>query len=545
MPGTRAARSASPDTGPAPRRGRPGHAQPHRRHADHRGRDPVGTHPRRQHAAPRRGAGGKEDLRCASSGWYPSGDEIAAAVNALRPATSFVFTYRRHRADPRRHSRRRGDGGLRRADRGAEDARAILASHYADPEARIEQAPLRMAPVPEGAPDREPGLQGARASPWQRARDGGVAGDLRAMLAGLPAALTGGRPLLSETLRADPTEGCFAAPLTAGGRGTSRGRHRQLPFQPATAGSAPTWCCAARNRGLAAAAQRSAECSQRSRPSAADPRARARDQALSRCARVGAEAGAGDAVGDRAGPRPSRSARASTSASVTGSAASLRLHLLRRQPERPARHRDQRRRRSPGSRGNRARRRAPAGGRPRASRAGCWRRRRRCRRAAAGSSPPRGRPRARRARRRRPRTAAIASHRHRRGAERLARAGDPRRVEVGHRQPGAGAVQEPREREADVPSPFTATCTPARSRPSRCRTAASQAEEDPARGEGRGIAAVAGVAGDMRGLARHLVHVGDRRADVLGGDVAPAQPVDRAAHGAHHRRGLRPVGRES
>ena len=115
--------------------------------------------------------------------------EIVAAVNALRARYSYVFT----------------SGGIGpthddiTADAVAaafgvtidvrEDARAILASHYADPEADLNEARLRMARMPEGAVlidnpvSKAPGFSIGNVHVMA-----GVPEIFRAMLAGLSAA---------------------------------------------------------------------------------------------------------------------------------------------------------------------------------------------------------------------------------------------------------------------------------------------------------------------------------------------------------------------
>jgi molybdopterin-biosynthesis enzyme MoeA-like protein len=95
-----------------------------------------------------------------------------------------------------------------------EDARAILASHYADPERDLNPARLRMARVPEGATlienpvSKAPGFSIGNVHVMA-----GVPAIFEAMVAGLLPRLTGGRPLLSETLRVDRPEGEIAGPL--------------------------------------------------------------------------------------------------------------------------------------------------------------------------------------------------------------------------------------------------------------------------------------------------------------------------------------------
>jgi molybdenum cofactor synthesis domain-containing protein len=140
--------------------------------------------------------------------------EIVAAVNALRSRYDHVFT----------------SGGIGpthddiTADAVAaafgvtldvrEDARAILAANYADPERDLNPARLRMARIPAGAAlienpiSRAPGFSLGNVHVMA-----GVPAIFEAMVAGLLPRLTGGRPLLSETLRVDRPEGEVAGPL--------------------------------------------------------------------------------------------------------------------------------------------------------------------------------------------------------------------------------------------------------------------------------------------------------------------------------------------
>ena len=87
----------------------------------------------------------------------------------------------RHRPDPRRHHRRlRSPRPSASAIDVREDARAILAANYANPEVDLNPARLRMARIPDGAELIEnPVSQGAGLQPRQRARDGRRAGGLR------------------------------------------------------------------------------------------------------------------------------------------------------------------------------------------------------------------------------------------------------------------------------------------------------------------------------------------------------------------------------
>jgi molybdenum cofactor synthesis domain-containing protein len=141
-------------------------------------------------------------------------DEIVAAVNALRARYDHVFT----------------SGGIGpthddiTADAVAaafgvpigvrEDARAILATNYADPEVELNAARLRMARIPEGATlidnpvSKAPGFSLGNVHVMA-----GVPAIFQAMVAGLLPRLVGGRPLMSESIRIDRPEGEIAGPL--------------------------------------------------------------------------------------------------------------------------------------------------------------------------------------------------------------------------------------------------------------------------------------------------------------------------------------------
>lgn len=140
--------------------------------------------------------------------------EIIAAVNALRARYTQVFT---SGGIGPTHDDITADCiaaafGVGIAVR--EDARAILASHYARPEIDLNPARLRMARIPESARlidnpvSKAPGFSLGNVHVLA-----GVPAIFQAMLAGLLPQLVGGRPLLSETLRADLPEGMLAGPL--------------------------------------------------------------------------------------------------------------------------------------------------------------------------------------------------------------------------------------------------------------------------------------------------------------------------------------------
>lgn len=140
--------------------------------------------------------------------------EIVAAVNALRSRYTHVFT----------------SGGIGpthddiTADAIAaafglpidvrEDARAVLATNYLDPERELNEARLRMARVPEGAVlidnpiSKAPGFSVGNVHVMA-----GVPEIFAAMLEGLLPRLTGGRLLLSESLYIEYPEGEIAGPL--------------------------------------------------------------------------------------------------------------------------------------------------------------------------------------------------------------------------------------------------------------------------------------------------------------------------------------------
>ena len=142
--------------------------------------------------------------------------EIIAALNALRARYTHVFT----------------SGGIGpthddiTADAVAaafgvpidvrEDARALLASNYANPEVDLNPARLRMARIPEGATlivnavSKAPGFSIGNVHVMA-----GVPAVFHAMVAELLPRLAGGARVLSETLRVDRPEGGVAAPLKA------------------------------------------------------------------------------------------------------------------------------------------------------------------------------------------------------------------------------------------------------------------------------------------------------------------------------------------
>jgi molybdenum cofactor synthesis domain-containing protein len=141
-------------------------------------------------------------------------DEIVAALNALRGRYTHVFT---SGGIGPTHDDITADAVAAAFGVGIdvrEDARAILARNYANPEVELNAARLRMARIPDGAElienpvSRAPGFSIGNVHVMA-----GVPAVFEAMVAGLLPTLTGGRPLVSETLRVDRAEGEIAGPL--------------------------------------------------------------------------------------------------------------------------------------------------------------------------------------------------------------------------------------------------------------------------------------------------------------------------------------------
>lgn len=95
-----------------------------------------------------------------------------------------------------------------------EDARAILAEHYARSGTELNAARLRMARIPDGAQlidnpvSAAPGFTIANVHVMA-----GVPSVFQAMVASVLPTLTGGAPLISKTIRIDRGEGDIAGPL--------------------------------------------------------------------------------------------------------------------------------------------------------------------------------------------------------------------------------------------------------------------------------------------------------------------------------------------
>lgn len=97
-----------------------------------------------------------------------------------------------------------------------DDAREILAQHYARAGTELNEARLRMARIPEGATLIENPVSAAPGFTLENVHVmAGVPAVFEAMVASVLPGLTGGRPLVSRTLRIDRGEGDIAGPLKA------------------------------------------------------------------------------------------------------------------------------------------------------------------------------------------------------------------------------------------------------------------------------------------------------------------------------------------
>ena len=101
------------------------------------------------------------------------------------------------------------------------DARAILTAHYTRSGVELNPARLRMARIPDGAALIENPISAAPGFSVDTLQGGkvhvmaGVPAIFQAMLAGVLPRLTGGAPLLSQSLRIQRPEGEIAGPLGA------------------------------------------------------------------------------------------------------------------------------------------------------------------------------------------------------------------------------------------------------------------------------------------------------------------------------------------
>ncbi|WP_413874917.1 competence/damage-inducible protein A [Albidovulum sp.] len=141
---------------------------------------------------------------------------IVAAVNALRAGYAQVFT---SGGIGPTHDDITADAvaaafGTALAVR--DDARAILAAHYDRAGLEFNAARQRMARIPEGALLIDNPISAAPGFSLENVHVmAGVPDIFKAMVASLLPRLTGGRPVLSQTLRVDRGEGMIAEPLGA------------------------------------------------------------------------------------------------------------------------------------------------------------------------------------------------------------------------------------------------------------------------------------------------------------------------------------------
>lgn len=113
-----------------------------------------------------------------------------------------------------------------------DDARAILAAHYAKSGTELNAARLRMARIPDGASLIDNPVS---AAPGFRLGNvhvmAGVPSVFQAMVASVLPTLTGGAPLVSKTLRIERGEGDIAGPLAALAQGHPDLSFGSYPFQ--------------------------------------------------------------------------------------------------------------------------------------------------------------------------------------------------------------------------------------------------------------------------------------------------------------------------
>lgn len=95
-----------------------------------------------------------------------------------------------------------------------DDARGILEEHYAKSGTELNTARLRMARIPDGATLIDNPVSAAPGFSIENVHVmAGVPSVFQAMVASILPTLTGGAPLISETLRIDRGEGDIASPL--------------------------------------------------------------------------------------------------------------------------------------------------------------------------------------------------------------------------------------------------------------------------------------------------------------------------------------------
>jgi molybdenum cofactor synthesis domain-containing protein len=142
-------------------------------------------------------------------------DAIVAAVRALSTAHDVVFTsggIGPTHDDITAENVARAFG---RAISVRKDARAVLAAHYAARDMELNEARLRMARIPEGATLIDNPVSAAPGFTIENVHVmAGVPQIFQAMVASVLPTITGGAPLLSQSLDVDRGEGDIAGPLT-------------------------------------------------------------------------------------------------------------------------------------------------------------------------------------------------------------------------------------------------------------------------------------------------------------------------------------------
>ncbi len=139
---------------------------------------------------------------------------IVAAVNALRAAHTHVFTSGGIGPTHDDITTDAVAAAFGMALHVRDDARAILAAHYDRAGLEFNDARQRMARIPDGALLIDNPISAAPGFSLQNVHVmAGVPDIFRAMVASLLPRLTGGKPVLSQTLRIDRGEGMVAGPL--------------------------------------------------------------------------------------------------------------------------------------------------------------------------------------------------------------------------------------------------------------------------------------------------------------------------------------------
>jgi molybdenum cofactor synthesis domain-containing protein len=142
-------------------------------------------------------------------------DAIVAGVRALSAAHDVVFT---SGGIGPTHDDITAENVARAFDRPIsvrDDARAILVAHYAAREQELNEARLRMARIPDGATLIDNPISAAPGFTIENVHVmAGVPSIFQAMLASVLPTITGGAPVLSQTLEVRRGEGDIAGPLT-------------------------------------------------------------------------------------------------------------------------------------------------------------------------------------------------------------------------------------------------------------------------------------------------------------------------------------------